>query len=196
MSFFTSVYTTKRDRSLAIKQGDEKSLDGESSGSASGGESQSMAPIDRENHVKDQAPPAPSTPFEDMDAYLDDFMLEYVQVLEAIANALDCLQVDPADQKAINTLFRNAHNMKGGSYALGLHRLGDFFRRMENSTEPSRKRGKAFSPRLGAAIRMALDELKNASILIRERKSDADIDFGKSCKALEEAAEDSPGGEQ
>jgi len=122
-----------------------------------------------------------------MEEYLDDFLTEFAQTLDSMKAALDKLEINPGDKAELYTLYRNAHNIKGGARAMGFIRLGEFFRRIELSLAPFRDNGKPLPEILTKAIRMAWDSLQAAPETIKKLRSDSALDFGPASQKLDSA---------
>ncbi|MDH5511201.1 MAG: Hpt domain-containing protein [Nitrospinota bacterium] len=119
-----------------------------------------------------------------MEEYLDDFLSEFGQALVAMNSSLDTLESDPADKMEINNLYRNSHNMKGGSNAMGLMRLGAVFLNIESVIEPYRSGLQPFSGKVAGAIRVSLASLEKVPASVQRMKSDNALDLDVVSAAL------------
>jgi len=124
-----------------------------------------------------------------MEEYLDDFLSEFRQALASINASLDALESAPDDITEINSLYRNAHNMKGGSNAMGFPQLGAFFLAIERLIAPYRDGGKPISGKVTGAIRVASASLGKAHLTIRLMKSDRTLSLENPAELLNEAAD-------
>jgi len=144
-----------------------------------------------------QADPADSSKIEEkstgtppgLEEYIDDFLEEFRQAIISINKCLDLLDNKADDIHSLDTLFRNAHNMKGGCNALGFPRLGGFFALIEAAIEPSKKRGLPFTAHTAAAVRKAALTLERAVELLKETRSDSSLDLEEPSKAMKWALE-------
>jgi len=114
-------------------------------------------------------------------------MAEFKANLEEMNRALDQIAAGPSNRPLLDTLYRDAHNLKGGANALGFLRLGDFLRQIEVSFEPARKRGEPFTPDLAIALKHAFSVLENAVKEAERNKSDALLDFSAAAERLKSA---------
>ncbi|MDH5639333.1 MAG: Hpt domain-containing protein [Nitrospinota bacterium] len=136
-----------------------------------------------------EKPPFPDAEGTGMEEYLDDFLSEFDQALVSMSVSLDALESNPTDMVEINSLYRNAHNMKGGSNAMGLLRLGAFFLSVESVIEPFRSSGLPFSGKVAGAIRVAFASLEKAPLSMRRMKSDNELGLAAASAALYNAVD-------
>jgi len=74
----------------------------------------------------------------DMSQFLDTFYEESFEGLQIMENELLNLDVGAADSETINTIFRAAHSIKGGSGTFGLNAVADFTHIMETLLDEMR----------------------------------------------------------
>ncbi|VAW94067.1 Signal transduction histidine kinase CheA [hydrothermal vent metagenome] len=74
----------------------------------------------------------------DMSQFLDTFYDESFEGLQIMENELLNLDVGAADSETINTIFRAAHSIKGGSGTFGLNAVADFTHVMETLLDEMR----------------------------------------------------------
>ena len=128
--------------------------------------------------------PAPAL---NLDEYLGDFMIEFKENLAEMNKAMGLLSSDPSNRPLLDTLYRDAHNLKGGANALGFFKLGDFLRQIEISFEPARKKGAPLSKDLWMALNNAIVALERAAQETERSKSDAMLDFSQASAGLKSA---------
>ena len=74
----------------------------------------------------------------DMSQFLDTFYEESFEGLEIMETELLALDAGNADSETINTIFRAAHSIKGGSGTFGLNAVADFTHVMETLLDEMR----------------------------------------------------------
>lgn len=69
---------------------------------------------------------------DDVSAYVDVFLGESAEYLQAITDGLLTLEADPVDLEPVETVFRGAHSLKGMSAAMGYTRTQELTHKMES----------------------------------------------------------------
>ena len=62
----------------------------------------------------------------DLSQFREIFYEESMERLEAMESGLLNLDIGTPDSEAINTIFRNAHSIKGGAGTFGFSEISDF----------------------------------------------------------------------
>ncbi|MFO8057088.1 MAG: chemotaxis protein CheA [bacterium] len=75
----------------------------------------------------------------DVSKYKSLFLSETQELLQAMNDALLKLEQEPADQDAVNELFRNAHSIKGMAASMGYENIRDLAHALENLMDGFRK---------------------------------------------------------
>jgi len=81
----------------------------------------------------------------DMSKFLDTFFEESAEGLDAMESGLLNMQEGAADDELINTIFRAAHSIKGGSATFGLSEVAEFTHHMETLLDEMRAGKRAAS---------------------------------------------------
>lgn len=92
----------------------------------------------------------------DMSKFLDTFFEESAEGLDAMETGLLNLQEDTNDKEIINTIFRAAHSIKGGSATFGLKNVAQFTHHMETLLDEMRSGKRAVTR---ATVDLLLDSV-------------------------------------
>lgn len=92
----------------------------------------------------------------DMSKFLDTFFEESAEGLDAMESGLLNMQEGAADNEIINTIFRAAHSIKGGSATFGLNNVADFTHHMETLLDEMRSGKRAVT---SGAVDVLLDSV-------------------------------------
>jgi two-component system chemotaxis sensor kinase CheA len=76
---------------------------------------------------------------DDMVEYKEMYAVESAEHLQAMSDALLCLEKDPKNKETINVLFRAAHTLKGMSATMGYTNIAELTHKMENLMDRIRK---------------------------------------------------------
>ncbi|OQP24834.1 chemotaxis protein CheA [Geobacillus zalihae] len=96
----------------------------------------------------------------DMSQYLDLFIDESKEHLQAINERLLELEKTPEDMSVVNDIFRSAHTLKGMSATMGFEDLANLTHQMENVLDGIRNRRLSVTPELLDVIFEAVDHLE------------------------------------
>ncbi|KJE27595.1 cheW-like domain protein [Geobacillus kaustophilus] len=96
----------------------------------------------------------------DMIQYLDLFIDESKEHLQAINERLLELEKTPEDMSVVNDIFRSAHTLKGMSATMGFEDLANLTHQMENVLDGIRNRRLSVTPELLDVIFEAVDHLE------------------------------------
>ncbi|KMY58675.1 chemotaxis protein CheA [Geobacillus stearothermophilus] len=96
----------------------------------------------------------------DMSQYLDLFIDESKEHLQAINERLLELEKTPEDMSVVNDIFRSAHTLKGMSATMGVEDLANLTHQMENVLDGIRNRRLSVTPELLDVIFEAVDHLE------------------------------------
>jgi two-component system chemotaxis sensor kinase CheA len=83
---------------------------------------------------------------DDMVEYKEMYAVESVEHLQAMNDALLCLEKDPQNGEKINVLFRAAHTLKGMSATMGYTNISELTHKMENLMDRIRKNEMKLDP--------------------------------------------------
>lgn len=90
----------------------------------------------------------------DMSKFLDTFFEESAEGLDAMESGLLNIQDGAADKEIINTIFRAAHSIKGGSATFGLNNVAEFTHHVESLLDEMRAGKRAVT---SSAVDVLLD---------------------------------------
>lgn len=111
-------------------------------------------------------------PADDMSDYLQMFMDETEEQLEALVQALLVLEEDPDDQEAINDAFRQIHSIKGSAGMMGLESIALLTHHLENRFELFRSHAQVLDiPTMNLVLR-CIDFLREC---VRRMRSGAEL---------------------
>ncbi|MDH5786516.1 MAG: chemotaxis protein CheA [Chromatiales bacterium] len=96
----------------------------------------------------------------DMSQFLQTFYEESAEGLETMETGLLNLDVGRADSEEINTIFRAAHSIKGGSATFGLQAVADFTHHMETLLDELRDGRRAVSQEVVTLLLESVDALR------------------------------------
>jgi len=113
---------------------------------------------------------------DEMAEYLDDFLLEFEEGIETLDDSLMNLEVDPGNQEEIRTSFRQIHNIKGMSNALGFMKLGELCHTVETALTPFREKQEPVPQKLSDAFLEFIDLLRVFKSRIEKTSSEGGVD--------------------
>ncbi len=96
----------------------------------------------------------------DMSKFLDTFFEESAEGLDAMESGLLNMQEGAADNELINTIFRGAHSIKGGSATFGLSEVAEFTHHMETLLDEMRAGKRAVARELVDVLLESVDCLR------------------------------------
>ena len=96
----------------------------------------------------------------DMSKFLDTFFEESSEGLDAMESGLLNMQDGAADDELVNTVFRAAHSIKGGSATFGLSEVAEFTHHMETLLEEVRAGKRAVASTLVDVLLESVDCLR------------------------------------
>jgi two-component system, chemotaxis family, sensor kinase CheA len=120
----------------------------------------------------------------EMSQYLEVFIEESREHLQAINEHLLELEKNPSDLKIINEIFRSAHTLKGMSATMGYEDLASLTHQMENVLDAIRNQKISVTPELLDTVFLAVDDLE-AMVLSISEGGDGKRDVSKAVKQLE-----------
>lgn len=119
---------------------------------------------------------APYHPADLDDDTISDFVDSLHDELEDISSQLLALEREPTNKEIINALFRSVHSVKGNCRMCFLEPFSQFVHAIEEVMSEVRSGRLSFTPILGEAVSMSLDQLKvRAEELLRSRKTDVGL---------------------
>ncbi|MBI3776016.1 MAG: chemotaxis protein CheA [Gammaproteobacteria bacterium] len=96
----------------------------------------------------------------DMSKFLDTFFEESAEGLDAMESGLLHMQDGAADDELVNTIFRAAHSIKGGSATFGLSEVAEFTHHMETLLDEVRAGKRAVASDLVDVLLESVDCLR------------------------------------
>ncbi len=109
----------------------------------------------------------------DMSQFLDTFYEESFEGLEVMESELLNLDVGQADPETINTIFRAAHSIKGGSGTFGLNAVSEFTHVMETLLDEMRDGRRQVTQEAVDVLLRSTDVLREMLVALRE---DSELD--------------------
>ncbi len=97
---------------------------------------------------------------EDMQDFVEDFLVEAADLIDALDSDLVALETSPDDLELLNSIFRGAHTIKGNSSFLGLDQITDLTHKMEDVLNRLRKAEIHVEAHIMDALLEGLDNLK------------------------------------
>ena len=104
----------------------------------------------------------------DMSQFLETFYDESFEGLEIMETELLALDVGEADNETINTIFRAAHSIKGGSGTFGLNAVADFTHVMETLLDEMRDGKRQVTEEAVNLLLTTVDVLREMLTALRE----------------------------
>ncbi|WP_262922007.1 chemotaxis protein CheA [Hymenobacter cellulosivorans] len=104
--------------------------------------------------------------------YREIFMAEALEYYDAMSRHISELEKDPADEKALNELFRLMHNLKANARAMGFNDIGEVAHRMETIFGLIRSKERTFSGSLVPVLFTGVDTIGS---MIRGVDQDAPV---------------------
>lgn len=104
----------------------------------------------------------------DMSQFLETFYDESFEGLEIMETELLALDVGAADNETINTIFRAAHSIKGGSGTFGLNAVADFTHVMETLLDEMRDGKREVTEEAVNLLLTTVDVLREMLTALRE----------------------------
>ncbi len=104
----------------------------------------------------------------DMSQFLETFYEESFEGLEIMETELLALDVGEADSETINTIFRAAHSIKGGSGTFGLNAVADFTHVMETLLDEMRDGKRQVTEEAVNLLLTTVDVLREMLTALRE----------------------------
>ncbi len=106
---------------------------------------------------------------EDMQEFVQDFLVESRELIEKVDHELVSLEKTPDDLELLNSVFRAFHTIKGTSSFIGLGKISDFTHDVENILNRLRNEELKLKPEIMDIIlesvdiiKTLLDDLENA----------------------------------
>lgn len=129
---------------------------------------------------------------ESNDSSLEEFLSECDEIINRISLYLQALESGRADQKLIDSLYREVHSLKGAAYLFSCNFLGDVAHAMENSLEKIRNGTHNSSLKLMNCLFKSLEVIE---ALLKTKKMNANDSAFSSvvplvAKALNKASEE------
>ena len=119
----------------------------------------------------------------DMSQFLDTFYEESFEGLEVMESELLDLDPGTADSEIINTIFRAAHSIKGGSGTFGLNGVADFTHVMETLLDEMRDGRRAVTAEAVDILLRSVDVLRE---MLSSLRAEEDVDETRVAEARAE----------
>ncbi|VAX25220.1 Signal transduction histidine kinase CheA [hydrothermal vent metagenome] len=134
-------------------------------------------PVEASSGAGSSSPPVePQEMTDEMAEYLDDFLLEFGEGIETLDASLMNLEEDPENQEEIRTSFRQIHNIKGISNALGFMKLGELCHTVETALTPFRENQEPVPEELNNAFLEFVDLLRVFKSQIEKTSLEGGVD--------------------
>ncbi|VAX11656.1 Signal transduction histidine kinase CheA [hydrothermal vent metagenome] len=117
----------------------------------------------------------------DMSQFLETFYEESFEGLEVMESSLLNLDPGTADDEVINTIFRAAHSIKGGSGTFGLNEVAEFTHVMETLLDEMRD-GRRDVTKEGVAVLLTSVDVLREMLSALRAKEDIDIESAAATK--------------
>ncbi|MFA5117037.1 MAG: Hpt domain-containing protein, partial [Candidatus Omnitrophota bacterium] len=115
--------------------------------------------------------------------YRELFITESAEYLKSISQDLIVLEQNPADNEAINNIFRAAHSMKGMAASLGLDKLAGLSHHLEDVLDGLRSAKLKITPELMNILFSCLDIMQTLVDEV-QTKQDTNVDINPYIEAL------------
>ena len=113
----------------------------------------------------------------DMSQYMDAFIDESHQHLEAINDNLLALEKDPENLSLVHEIFRSAHTLKGMSATMGFEQVADLTHQLENVLDKVRNQQLKVTTELMDVLFTSVDALEQMIEAVTEgREAEVDLD--------------------
>jgi len=125
------------------------------------------------------------------DQYLDAFIRESEEAITELNNSLLDLESDPADQEAMDSIFRTAHTLKGNFGAMGFDDAANLAHAMEDLLDAMREGEMEVSPEVMDLVFAGVDKIEVIVSEIEEQgesRTDTDEIVDELRTVLEEGA--------
>ncbi|OUR86756.1 hypothetical protein A9Q81_27970 [Gammaproteobacteria bacterium 42_54_T18] len=94
---------------------------------------------------------------------LDDFICSLYESLDLLEHDLVVLERDPQNEKAIHSLFRTVHTLKGNARMCMLDPLSDYMHSIEDVMSEVRAQRLTFTSLIKEAVLLSLDQMRTES---------------------------------
>jgi two-component system chemotaxis sensor kinase CheA len=94
------------------------------------------------------------------DQYLDAFIRESEEAITELNNSLLALESDPADEQAMESIFRTAHTLKGNFGAMGFEDASDLAHAIEDLLDEMREGNMEVTPEVMDMIFAGVDQIE------------------------------------
>jgi two-component system response regulator RpfG len=95
--------------------------------------------------------------------FLDDFMCSLYESLDLLEHDLVVLERDPQNEKAIHSLFRTVHTLKGNARMCMLDPMSDYMHCIEDVMSEVRAQRLTFTSLIKEAVLLSLDQMRTES---------------------------------
>ena len=112
----------------------------------------------------------------DLSQFREIFYEESMERLEAMESGLLNLDIGTPDSEAINTIFRNAHSIKGGAGTFGFSEISDFTHVVETLFNEVRDRKRAVTKVL---VDIMLESVDCIRYMITQSKAGGPVDAAR-----------------
>lgn len=130
------------------------------------------------------AAPEGAVPHDTLRELVPDFIAESLEYLGHAEAALLALERDPADDDAVNTLFRAFHTVKSTAAFLGLDPISSLAHSAESLLSPVRDGRADFDAGVADAILACIDLMRDLVEQVRSSMGSAGVSLATSCTAV------------
>jgi two-component system chemotaxis sensor kinase CheA len=120
----------------------------------------------------------------DINQYMDMFIEESKEHLQAINENLLALEQSPTDLEIVNVVFRSAHTLKGMAATMGFEKMAHLTHEMENGLDLMRNDKLPVTPNVMDVLFTCVDILEGQLTAIIDTGSDAEIPIDEALQAL------------
>ncbi|GAX90544.1 chemotaxis protein CheA [Effusibacillus lacus] len=128
----------------------------------------------------------------DMNQYLEMFIEESKEHLQAINDNLLSLEQSPQDLEIINLIFRSAHTLKGMAATMGFEKMAHLTHEMENGLDLMRNNKLPVTEQVMDVLFRCVDILESQLADIIEKGTDSTIEIEDTLKKLTSVIEGKP----
>jgi len=123
----------------------------------------------------------------DTSAFMDEFVQEIAERLQAITAGLLQLELKPENMEILHDVFRAAHSIKGAAKIMGLEKIARVAHAMEDVLEVLDRRGDVMTPAVNDLLLRGVDAIETLTAAA-EKGETTDLPVGDLCQALIDAA--------
>lgn len=130
----------------------------------------------------------------DMNQYMEMFIEESKEHLQAMNDNLLALEQTPTDLEIVNLIFRSAHTLKGMAATMGFEKMAHLTHEMENGLDLMRNGKLPVTGEVMDVLFRCVDILESQLAGIIESGTDASVEIGETIRNLSAVIEGKPAG--